>query len=105
MRRATRRGPARPSPSWVGTVLREGVEAGPQESALRVGAGELERAAVGGGRFVAPVEPAQEIGARRVVQAVVVERSVRTGGLDGGEADRRAICHRDRGGAVELHDR
>ena len=54
-------------------AFREVGEAALEEPLLRPRLGLLEGACVGGARFVVSAEPSQQVGACRVVVAVVVE--------------------------------
>src|SRR6476469_6630218 len=63
--------------------------------------GQRQGALVRGGGGVAPVEPAQEIGPRRVERHVAVEP---LDAVDQLEAVLRPVRHRDRGRSVQLDD-
>ena len=76
-----------------------------KEVPLRLVAGELIGAAVGERRLRPAVEPAEQVGPRRVEEVVVVEQAAVRDPVDKLEATRRAIDHRDRDGAIERDDR
>src|SRR5947207_5793696 len=76
-------------------------EAALEEPALRRCAGELQGAAVRTSRLVGSSEPAQQLGARRMVVAVPLEIEP----IDDLEGGLGALRLGDRDGAVELGDR
>src|SRR5262245_24313158 len=76
-----------------------------QKAALRVGWRKLQRALVGELCLRCSLEAAEQIGAGRGQQVVVMERAVALQFLNEREADLRAVRHRDRNRAVQHHDR
>src|SRR3954452_10523431 len=73
----------------------------PEEAALDLARRECDRLPVGGVGLAASVEAAEQVGARRVQEVVVVEPD---DAVDGGEAALRPLGERERDRRVERDD-
>jgi hypothetical protein len=75
-----------------------------EEPPLRIRSRQVTRALVGESRLVPPIQSTEQIGPGGMCQMMVVEGAALEQSIDRPNAGRGTVPHRNRNGAIELHD-